>query len=75
MVQNTITHIFLLDAPSYWKVYNIIMKTIYIGDVAKRFDLNPRTIRYYETFGLLPQVMVSSSPYFPESSRFPFLME
>jgi hypothetical protein len=31
------------------------MKRFFIGDVAKRFGLNPRTIRYYETIGILPK--------------------
>jgi hypothetical protein len=28
--------------------YNVIMKTFFIGELADRFGLNPRTIRYYE---------------------------
>lgn len=29
--------------------------TMRIGEVARRLDLNPRTIRYYEEIGLLPE--------------------
>jgi hypothetical protein len=27
------------------------MKRFFIGDIAKKFGLNPRTIRYYEAIG------------------------
>ncbi len=39
------------------------MKRFFIGDVAKRFGLNPRTIRYYETIGVLPMAKRSESGY------------
>lgn len=31
------------------------MKRFFIGDIAKRLGLNPRTIRYYEMVGILPK--------------------
>jgi MerR family Zn(II)-responsive transcriptional regulator of zntA len=34
-----------------------------IGELAARFDLNPKTIRYYEEIGLLPQADRSASGY------------
>jgi len=46
-----------------WKVYNITMKTMHIGEIAKRFGLNPRTIRYYETIGVLPKAERTESGY------------
>jgi len=39
------------------------MKKFFIGDIAKRFGLNPRTIRYYETFGILPKAERTESRY------------
>lgn len=39
------------------------MKRFFIGDVAKRFGLNPRTIRYYETIGILPKAKRTESRY------------
>lgn len=36
---------------------------LYIGKVAKQAGLNPRTIRYYETLGLLPRPSRSESRY------------
>lgn len=39
------------------------MKRFFIGDVAKRFGLNPRTIRYYEMIGLLPRARRTESGY------------
>lgn len=30
------------------------MKNMRIGELAQRYGLNPRTLRYYETLGLLP---------------------
>ena len=39
------------------------MKRFFIGDIAKRFGLNPRTIRYYETFGILPKAERTESRY------------
>lgn len=39
------------------------MKRFFIGDIAKRFGLNPRTIRYYETIGILPKPVRSESGY------------
>jgi DNA-binding transcriptional MerR regulator len=37
--------------------------SIRIGELAKRFGLNPKTIRYYEAIGLLPQAGRSESGY------------
>jgi len=34
-----------------------------IGDLAKHFDLNPKTIRYYEAIGLLPAPARTESGY------------
>ncbi|MBI4295368.1 MAG: MerR family transcriptional regulator [Chloroflexi bacterium] len=46
------------------------MKTsLTIGEVAREFRLNPRTIRYYEEFGVLPQPRRSESGYRLYSSR------
>ncbi|GAB4409085.1 MAG: Hg(II)-responsive transcriptional regulator [Thermodesulfovibrionales bacterium] len=39
------------------------MKRFFIGDIAKKFGLNPRTIRYYETIGILPKPIRSESGY------------
>jgi DNA-binding transcriptional MerR regulator len=39
------------------------MRTVHIGEIAKRFDLNPRTIRYYETIGVLPKAARTESGY------------
>jgi len=39
------------------------MKRFFIGDIAKRFGLNPRTIRYYETVGILPRAARTESGY------------
>jgi DNA-binding transcriptional MerR regulator len=39
------------------------MKRFFIGDVAKKFGLNPRTIRYYEAIGILPRAARSESGY------------
>ena len=39
------------------------MGRMFIGDVAKKLDLNPRTIRYYEKIGLLPKAIRSDSGY------------
>ncbi|MCL4537938.1 MAG: heavy metal-responsive transcriptional regulator [Nitrospirae bacterium] len=39
------------------------MKKFFIGDIAKRFGLNPRTIRYYETIGILPKAGRTESGY------------
>lgn len=36
---------------------------MHIGEIAKRFDLNPRTIRYYETIGVLPKAARTESGY------------
>jgi DNA-binding transcriptional MerR regulator len=52
-----------LDLPALWKVYNIIMKGMHIGEIAKRFDLNPRTIRYYEAIGVMPRPRRTESGY------------
>jgi DNA-binding transcriptional MerR regulator len=39
------------------------MERVYIGKLARKFDLNPRTIRYYEGIGLLPGVTRTGSGY------------
>lgn len=39
------------------------MKTMHIGEMAKQFGLNPRTIRYYETMGVLPKAARTESGY------------
>lgn len=39
------------------------MKRHFIGDVAKRFGLNPRTIRYYEAMELLQKAERTESRY------------
>jgi DNA-binding transcriptional MerR regulator len=39
------------------------MKRFFIGDIAKKFGLNPRTIRYYETIGILPKARRIESGY------------
>jgi DNA-binding transcriptional MerR regulator len=39
------------------------MKRFFIGDIAKRFGLNPRTIRYYETISILPKARRIESGY------------
>ena len=39
------------------------MKRFFIGDIAKKFGLNPRTIRYYETIGILPKARRTESGY------------
>ncbi len=39
------------------------MDRMFIGDVAKRLGLNPRTIRYYERIGLLPKAVRTESGY------------
>lgn len=36
---------------------------IQIGELARRFDLNPKTIRYYEEIGLLPEPERGPSGY------------
>ncbi len=36
---------------------------IHIGELAARFGLNPKTIRYYEEIGLLPRAARSASGY------------
>jgi DNA-binding transcriptional MerR regulator len=36
---------------------------MHIGELAKRFGLNPKTIRYYETIGLLPGPSRTASGY------------
>ncbi len=53
----------LLDPLSKWKVYNLNMKRFFIGDIAKKFGLNPRTVRYYEAIGILPKPIRSESGY------------
>ncbi len=39
------------------------MGRMFIGDVAKRLGLNPRTIRFYEKIGLLPKAFRTESGY------------
>jgi len=39
------------------------VKRFFIGDIAKKFGLNPRTIRYYETIGILPKATRTESGY------------
>ncbi len=39
------------------------MKSFFIGEMARRFGLNPRTIRYYETIGILPKAVRTESGY------------
>jgi DNA-binding transcriptional MerR regulator len=39
------------------------MKSFFIGEISHRFGLNPRTIRYYETIGVLPQAARTESGY------------
>lgn len=39
------------------------MKRHFIGDAAKRFGLNPRTIRYYEAMGLLQKAERTEGRY------------
>lgn len=39
------------------------MERLFIGDIAKKFGLNPRTIRYYETIGILPKARRIESGY------------
>ena len=36
---------------------------LFIGRLAKELELNPRTIRYYETLGLLPEPSRTPSGY------------
>lgn len=36
---------------------------LYIGDVARQLGLNPKTIRYYEDIGLLPEAERTGSGY------------
>lgn len=39
------------------------MKTMYIGAIARKSGLSPRTIRYYETIGVLPRAARTGSGY------------
>src|SRR4030042_4412793 len=39
------------------------MNRFFIGDIAKRCGLNPRTIRYYEMIGILPKARRTESGY------------
>ena len=39
------------------------MKSFFIGEIARRFGLNPRTIRYYEAIGVLPRAQRTESGY------------
>jgi DNA-binding transcriptional MerR regulator len=55
--------VFVLDLPAEWKVYNQVMERHFIGDIAGRFGLNPRTLRYYESIGILPKAGRTGSGY------------
>ena len=39
------------------------MERFFIGDIARKFGLNLRTIRYYETIGLLPKTKRTEGGY------------
>jgi len=39
------------------------MKSFFIGEISQRFGLNPRTVRYYESIGVLPKAARSESGY------------
>lgn len=39
------------------------MERYFIGDIAKKFGLNPKTIRYYESIGVLPRATRTESGY------------
>jgi DNA-binding transcriptional MerR regulator len=39
------------------------MKRLFIGHIAKRFGLNPRTIRFYESIGILPEAIRTEAGY------------
>jgi len=39
------------------------MNRFFIGDIAKGFGLNPRTIRYYEMVGILPKPKRTETSY------------
>ena len=39
------------------------MDRFFIGDIAKKFGLNPRTLRYYESIGILPKAGRTESGY------------
>jgi DNA-binding transcriptional MerR regulator len=41
----------------------MMTETLRIGQLARRFDLNPKTIRYYEDLGLLPHPERTSAGY------------
>ncbi len=41
----------------------IVRGHLYIGKISKQIGLNPRTIRYYQTLGLLPPPLRSESRY------------
>ena len=45
-------------------------RRFFIGDVANRFGLNPRTIRYYESIGLLPRAGRTEGGYRVYSDEF-----
>lgn len=53
----------MLEFIVHCKVYNFIMDRFFIGDIAKRFGLNPRTIRYYEMVGILPKAKRTETGY------------
>jgi len=36
---------------------------MHIGEIARRYEMNPRTIRYYETIGVLPNAARTDSGY------------
>lgn len=39
------------------------MGRYFIGDIARKFGLNPRTVRYYESIGILPKAKRTESGY------------
>lgn len=51
----------MFDSPVRWKVYTVSMDKLFIGDIAERSGLNPRTIRYYESIGVLQKARRTES--------------
>ncbi len=39
------------------------MERYFIGDISRKFGLNPRTLRYYEKIGVLPKTSRTESGY------------
>lgn len=52
-----------LDLPVSGRFIIYIMKSFFIGEIAGRFGLNPRTIRFYEAIGVLPRAQRTESGY------------